>query len=78
MWVRILHHPYTFFEKVMKKNNKETDKMNMDDFFMFNEDENLYSPNDDEEENELFYNELVNTHKMTHEEAVSFINSLQK
>lgn len=63
----------------MKNNDISNDEMeSLEDFFMFNEDDNLYSPNFDDEENQIFYEELINLHKMTHEEAVSVINSLQK
>lgn len=63
----------------MKNNDISNDEMeSLEDFFMFNEDDNLYSPNFDDEENQIFYEELINCHKMTHEEAVSVINSLQK
>ena len=54
------------------------EEINLDDFFMFNEDDNLYSPNDDEEENELLYDQLVTDHGMTPEEAASFINLLRQ
>lgn len=54
------------------------EEIKLDDFFLFNEDENSYSPNTDKEENKLFYEQLVTAHGMSPEEATLFINLLQK